>query len=100
MEKKKIETVCGYSCSTCDHHGKECPGCGETEGKPFWTAFIGIDRCAIYECCTNDRKLPHCGKCPDMMCERFNRLREDPDMNDAEVTACLAAMETELRSRK
>ncbi len=99
MATTKTGTVCGTSCNTCDHHKKECPGCDETKGKPFWTAFIGIDRCAIYDCCVNDRKLPHCGKCPDLMCERFERIREDPNMNEAEATACLAAMEKELRSR-
>jgi len=100
MAKKKIETVCGYSCSGCDHHKKECPGCEATKGKPFWTAFIGIDRCAIYDCCTNDKKFPHCGKCPELMCERFNRIKEDPNLNEAEAVACLAAMERELRARK
>lgn len=100
MEKKKIGTVCGTSCNTCDHHGKECAGCEETGGRPFWTAFIGLDQCAIYDCCVNDRKLPHCGKCPDLMCERFERIRDDPNMNETEATACLAAMEKELRSRR
>jgi hypothetical protein len=100
MAPKKIETVCGYPCSDCPHLEKECPGCPKTKGKPFWTAFVGIDQCAIYNCCTNDKKLPHCGKCPDLMCERFNRLKEDPNMNETEVAACLAAMEKELRSRK
>lgn len=100
MAKKKIETVCGYSCSDCDHHGKECKGCKETQGIPFWTAFIGIDRCAIYDCCNNERKLPHCGKCPDLMCSRFDRIRDTPGITEAEANAALAAMENELRSRK
>lgn len=100
MAKKKIQTVCGYSCSDCDHHGKECKGCGETKGIPFWTAFIGINRCEIYDCCTNDRKLPHCGKCPEMLCSRFDRIRDTPGITEAEAGAALAAMENELRSRK
>jgi hypothetical protein len=100
MAKKKCETVCGYSCSDCDHHGKECPGCEKTKGIPFWTAFTGIERCEIYDCCNNDKKLPHCGKCPELMCDRFNRLKDNPEMNEAEATACLAAMERELRERK
>ncbi|AGB01211.1 DUF3795 domain-containing protein [Methanoregula formicica] len=100
MAKKKIQTVCGYSCSDCDHHGKECRGCPETKGIPFWTAFIGIDHCAIYDCCNNDRKFPHCGKCPDLMCNRFDRIRDTPGITEAEANATLAAMENELRSRK
>ena len=99
MAKKKMQTVCGYSCSDCDHHTKECPGCEASKGKPFWTAYVGIDQCQIYACCTTEQKLPHCGKCPDLMCERFTRFK-DPDMSDAEAAACLTAMEQELRARK
>lgn len=98
MQPQLIQTVCGYSCSTCDHHRNECPGCTKTTGKPFWIAYAGIDRCAIYDCCTNDRKLQHCGKCPDLICERFTRFK-DPGMSDTEAAACLAAMEKELRKR-
>ena len=100
MATKKIETVCGYSCSDCDHHKKECPGCEATKGKPFWTAYVGIDQCQIYSCCTSERKLPHCGKCPDLMCERFNRIRDIPGITEEQVTECLGAMERELRARK
>ena len=96
---KKIETVCGYSCSGCDHHGNECPGCGKTKGRPFWTAYVGIDQCQIYACCTAERKFPHCGKCPDLMCGRFTRFR-DPGMSEEQAASCLAAMEQELRARE
>jgi hypothetical protein len=99
MAKKEIETVCGYSCTGCDHHGKECPGCGATQGKPFWTAFVGVETCPVYDCCANERKLPHCGKCPDLMCERFTRFR-DPGMSVEEAAACLDEMEENLRARK
>jgi hypothetical protein len=34
------------------------------------------------------------------MCERFDRIKDNPDMNDAEAAACLAAMERDLRARK
>lgn len=96
---KKIETVCGYSCSDCDHLKKECEGCKKTKGKPFWTAFVDAACCPVYDCCTNERELPHCGRCPDLVCERFTRFR-DPDMTDEQVQEGLAAMERELRSRK
>jgi hypothetical protein len=96
---KKIETVCGYSCSSCDHLKKECPGCEATKGKPFWTAYAGIEQCQIYSCCTTERILPHCGKCPELMCERFTRFK-DPDMSETEAAGNLAAMEQELRARK
>jgi hypothetical protein len=99
MAKKKIETVCGYSCSDCDHHGKECPGCGKTKGKPFWTAFVGAACCPVYDCCVNDRKLPHCGKCPELICERFTRFK-NPESTEEEAQAALLKMEQVLRARK
>jgi hypothetical protein len=99
MTTKKIETVCGFSCSDCDHHKKECPGCEKTRGKPFWTAFVNIDQCPIYECCTTMKKLPHCGKCPELVCERFTRFK-NPEMTDEQAAAALATAEKELRSRK
>ncbi|MFA4877154.1 MAG: DUF3795 domain-containing protein [Methanoregula sp.] len=96
---KKIETVCGYSCTGCEYHKKECPGCEATKGKPFWTAFAGADACPVYSCCKTERHLPHCGKCPDLVCERFTRYR-DPGMSDEQVKTGLAEMERELRGRK
>jgi hypothetical protein len=99
MAPKKIQTVCGYSCSDCEHHTNECPGCAKTKGRAFWTAYVGIDQCAIFQCCTTEKKLPHCGKCPDLLCERFTRYRQ-PGMSDEQVAAGLAAMEKELRARR
>jgi hypothetical protein len=99
MAPKKFQTVCGYSCSDCEHHTNECPGCAKTKGRAFWTAYVGIDQCAIFQCCTTEKKLPHCGKCPDLLCERFTRYRQ-PGMSDEQVAAGLAAMEKELRARK
>lgn len=99
MAKKKIETVCGFSCSDCDHHKKDCPGCEETTGKPFWTAFVNIDQCPIYECCMTIKTLPHCGKCPELVCERFTRFK-NPEMTDEQAAAGLAAAEKELRARR
>jgi len=98
MAEKKIETVCGYSCSDCDHHGKECPGCEKTKGKPFWTAFVNVGCCPVYDCCVNEKKLPHCGKCPDLVCERFTRFK-DPNRTEEETQAALLEIEKELRAR-
>jgi hypothetical protein len=99
MAIKKIETVCGYSCSGCDHLGNECQGCGITKGKPFWTAYASVECCPVYDCCVNERKLPHCGKCPELMCERFSRFK-DPDRNEEQTLSVLRLMEKELRARK
>jgi hypothetical protein len=99
MATKKIETVCGFSCSDCDHHKKDCPGCEKVTGKPFWTAFVNIDQCPIYECCTTLKNLPHCGKCSELVCERFTRFK-NPEMTDEQAAAALATAEKELRCRK
>jgi hypothetical protein len=99
MAKKKIGTVCGYSCSGCDHHGNECPGCEATKGKPFWTAYASVECCPVYDCCVNEQTLPHCGRCPDLLCERFTRFK-DPDMSEEQAQAVLIRMEQELRGRK
>jgi len=99
MAEKKIMTVCGYSCSGCDHHKKECSGCEATQGKPFWTEYASVERCPVFDCCVNKSGLPHCGKCPDLMCERFSRFK-DPDMSEEQAQTVLRQMEQDLRARK
>lgn len=96
---EKIQTVCGYSCSDCRYLGSECPGCEVTKGKPFWTTFAGTDCCPVYDCCVNDRKFPHCGKCPDLVCERYYRFK-DPNVSDEEAAKGLAERVQELRNRE
>ncbi len=95
---KKIETVCGYSCSDCNHYEHECPGCIESRGKPFWNAFVGIDGCPVYVCCVTERRLPHCGKCPELMCERFTRYKNPEESEEAQASHRVA-MKQELLGR-
>ncbi len=99
MARDTIETVCGYSCSGCNHLGDECPGCEATKGKPFWTAYVGVECCPVYDCCVNERNLPHCGRCPDLLCERFSRFK-DPNVSDEQARAALLQMEQVLRARR
>jgi hypothetical protein len=54
MAPKNIKTVCGIDCTTCEHHTKECPGCPSIKGKPFWTAFVQVETCPVYDCCVTD----------------------------------------------
>ena len=58
-----------------------------------------VDCCPVYGCCVNERKLPYCGKCPELMCERFTRFR-DPNRSEEETRTGLLQMEQELRARK
>ena len=58
---------CGIDCDACKFKaGKNCPGCFETDGKPFW-ANGGAGKCDLYAC-AEKRTLPHCGKCKDLPC--------------------------------
>lgn len=68
-------------------------------GKVFWTAFAGINCCPIYDCCVNDKKLLHCGKCPDLIRERFTKFK-NPEVSDDMQVGMIAAMEQELHVRK
>jgi hypothetical protein len=97
MARITFENVCGYSCSSCGHFENERPGCEVTGGKPFWTAYVDTETCPIYDCCVNERKYPHCGKCPDLMCE-LTRFK-DPDMTPEQARTFLVRMEKDLRSR-
>ena len=65
----------------------------------FWTAFAGINCCPVFDCCVNDTKLLHCGKFPELMCERFTRFK-NPEVSDEVQADIIAAMEKELRVRK
>jgi len=99
MAKKKMQTICGFSCTDCNYLEKECPGCEAKKGKVFWTAYVGADCCPIYDCCVNDRRLPHCGKCPDLVCERYTRFK-DPNVSEEVAAKGLVERVQELRNRK
>ncbi|HJA80430.1 MAG TPA: DUF3795 domain-containing protein [Candidatus Mediterraneibacter intestinipullorum] len=34
--------------------------------------YTGENICGIYDCCVNNKKLEHCGKCEKLPCDRFN----------------------------
>lgn len=67
-------------------------------GKTVPDSFFGGTECPVYSCCTTERELPHCGHCPDLMCEGFTRFR-DPDMSEEETQKVLAAMVQNLKTR-
>lgn len=90
--------VCGTICTDCDHFS-ECGGCKVVQGRPFWTAYVGVDECPIHGCCVGERHLDHCGACPELICERFTRFR-DPDMTDEESEAALETMKNRLLTSK
>ena len=90
--------VCGIYCGDCHFLGKECTGCGHVAGRPFWTSLMPDKICPLHDCCSNQKKLEHCGCCPEFPCQTFNDLR-DPNMTDEEFNQSLTARKTELIKR-
>lgn len=57
-------SICGIDCGPCRFQAEQgCRGRRESEGKIFWGG------CDLYQCCSRDKKLKHCGKCPPFPCE-------------------------------
>ncbi len=98
MSNTAYATVCGIYCEACSFLGEQCPGCGNVNGKPFWTAQMPNGICPLHDCCRNHHQLEHCGLCADFPCRKFNELR-DPSMSDEEFTESLQARKTALRTR-
>lgn len=88
MPDKTLFTVCGLYCDDCKYLGNGCPGCEKVKGAPFWTEFVNVKACPVYDCCVNEKGLEHCGKCEKTGCERFTRFR-DPEMTDADAEKSL-----------
>ncbi|MCK4634272.1 MAG: DUF3795 domain-containing protein [Candidatus Aenigmarchaeota archaeon] len=49
---------------------KDCEGCKETEGKPFYVKEFEIDVCPVWKCAT-EHKIEHCGLCEEFPCDKF-----------------------------
>lgn len=99
MTNINFAPVCGLYCPSCDFLDKQCQGCGYVAGKPFWTEQLPAGICPIYDCCHNQKKLEHCGLCPDLPCKIFLELR-DPSLNDEEFQKSIQQRKTELTGRK
>lgn len=73
---------CGAVCEECELYPNECEGCSEIKGKAFWLKYTNEPICVMYDCCVNDNRLPHCGKCPKFPCEKCTC--DDPRMTPEE----------------
>lgn len=93
---ENIVACCGCICNECPYYPKECEGCPEIQGKPFWLKYTGEERCSIYQCCVVERKLPHCGRCSELPCNRYNQ--QDPTRTPEENAEGLKKMLEILRS--
>lgn len=71
-----IDTRCGLHCLECSF--KEtygCSGCIETGGHPFH------GECPVAVCC-QEKRLMHCGECPDLPCDLLVQYSCDPEHGD------------------
>lgn len=80
---------CGAVCAECERFPARCGGCRKIKGKVFWLSFTGEDCCAVYDCCVNQKRQEHCGKCPSLPCQRFT---SDPTLSEKENAAHLQTM--------
>lgn len=66
-----FESRCGVRCNSCERREKvHCTGCPNME-KPFWGGV-----CEVKVCC-EDKKLNHCGECPDFPCDMLAEMGKD-----------------------
>ena len=98
MKSRYLPTVCGLWCDDCKHFEEDCPGCSGAEGSVFWTEFVDTEACPVYTCCVEERKLPHCGYCAEMPCEKHTRF-SDPDIPAEEREKELQKQKEELIRR-
>jgi hypothetical protein len=96
---REIPAVCGMYCDECEHFENDCQGCSESAGNVFWTEFVDIEACPVYECCVNEKKLAHCGLCHEMPCEKYFRFR-DPGVTEEEAIKTLEKQKECLIRRK
>ena len=89
---------CGWHCNGCSHFGRDCPGCRQTGGRPFWTTASEIEVCPVYGCCVELEVLDHCGLCPRLPCQTFLHWR-DPSMSDEQFQQSLLERVAALRDR-
>lgn len=80
-------TPCGTVCAECEFYQNECKGCNAIKGNVFWLEYTKEPICPSYDCCVNEHKLPHCGKCTSFPCDTLKR--GDPTKTDEENAALL-----------
>jgi len=100
MSDKKLAPICGLYCGTCEYFEKQqCQGCGNVNGKPFWTALMKVEICPMYDCCINKKQLEHCGLCNEFPCKTFTGFY-DPSLSEEEAKKAVLARQNELVRRK
>jgi hypothetical protein len=98
-DKTALAAACGLYCGDCEYLGGQCSGCGNVEGRPFWTSQLGLVTCPVYNCSVLRQKIEHCGLCPEFPCELFTSLR-DPNISDIEAEKSVLIRQENLKTRK
>ncbi|RJP66765.1 MAG: DUF3795 domain-containing protein [Candidatus Abyssobacteria bacterium SURF_17] len=99
MTDKNLAAACGLYCGPCEYLGKQCRGCGNQAGKPFWTTHAKVEVCPLYDCCVNKKHLEHCGLCAELPCELFKEFH-DPSLSPEEAQKSIHSREGDLIRRK
>lgn len=73
---KKIISCCGANCLECEYYPEQCEGCPDIKGKKKWMKYTGEPICNINNCCIEQKKNEHCGKCSLL------RLDTEPSKNE------------------
>lgn len=79
-------SVCGIDCSVacieCNKYlDTPCKGCNEEKGRLYWTKYLGLEVCPIYNCCVNIKGFEDCGRCENLPCEIFFSTK-DPSISE------------------
>lgn len=87
-------SICGLECNECDFYQKECEGCREVKGKPFWTE----EGCELFFCCS-EKEFITCGDCSELPCKMFVELK-DPSVNQEQHLKEVKERVNRLKSNK
>ena len=79
--QEKIVSPCGTICSDCKDYQINCAGCSELEGKVYWTKYVNLKICPLYDCPVNKHKYKTCAECKDIPCKKWRDLK-DPNISD------------------
>ncbi|HOZ30727.1 MAG TPA: DUF3795 domain-containing protein [Bacteroidales bacterium] len=91
-------SACGLICDNCQFFNKECTGCHQTKGKPFWTAFQeNVSVCPLYDCSVNKKNLKDCGGCNELPCKLFYNLK-DPNTTEEQHLESIKTRVSVLKS--
>ena len=73
---------CGINCGEFEAC-KECGGCHEICGKPFYIQDFGMEVCPLYDCPVNKKGFTTCAQCSELPCKLYYDWK-DPSMSDEE----------------